>query len=159
MTISKDSVVTMTYVLTNDQGEVLDEASDEPFPYLHGHDNIVPGLERELEGLAVGATKSVSVAPADGYGEYDPKLKFLVPVSQMGADVPPVDMMVSLRDGGGHQMVAKIVAVDSKNVTLDANHPLAGQTLNFQVTITGIRAASADELNHGHVHGPGCHHH
>lgn len=159
MTISKDSVVTMSYVLTNSEGDVLDESGDAPFVYLQGHQNIVPGLEKELEGLAAGASKSVSVSPADGYGEYDPQLKFDVPKDKLGADAPPVDAVVQLMDGSGHRMLAKVVAVGAENVTLDANHPLAGQTLNFQVTITEVRAAEPDEIAHGHVHGPGCHHH
>lgn len=159
MKISKDTVVSMTYVLTNDKGEVLDESGDAPFFYLHGHENIVPGLERALEGLASGTSKSASIPPADGYGEYDPKLKFEVPKSKMGEDVPPLDAMVQLQDGSGHRMLARVIKTDDANVTLDANHPLAGETLNFQVTINEVRAALPDELAHGHVHGPGCHHH
>lgn len=159
MIVSKDTVVTMSYVLTNTQGEVLDESGDAPFPYLHGHENIVPGLERALEGLSVGASKSVSVSPADGYGEYDPELKFEMPTSKMGDQVPPLDAMVQLRDSSGHRMLARVVQADGETITLDANHPLAGETLNFQVTITEIRAASPDEIAHGHAHGPGGHHH
>jgi FKBP-type peptidyl-prolyl cis-trans isomerase SlyD len=159
MTICKDTVVSMTYVLTNDKGEILDQSGDEPFPYLHGHENIVPGLERALEGLAVGASKAVSVLPVDGYGAYDPQLKFQVPADKMGPEAPPLDAMVQLRDSSGHRMLARVVAADGVMVTLDANHPLAGETLNFQVTITEVRAALPEELAHGHVHGPGCHHH
>jgi FKBP-type peptidyl-prolyl cis-trans isomerase SlyD len=159
MTISKDTVVAMTYVLTNAKGEIVDESGDAPFHYLQGHENIVPGLERALEGLAVGASKSVAVSPADGYGEYDPKLKFEVPRSKMGNEELPVDAMVQLQDGAGHHMLARVVESDAVRVVLDANHPLAGETLNFQVTIIEVRAALPDELAHGHVHGPGCHHH
>ncbi len=159
MIISKDTVVTMTYVLTNDKGEVLDESGDDAFPYLHGHQNIVPGLERALEGLEAGASKDVSVSPADGYGEYDPSLKFAVPKAQMGNDVPPLEAMVQLRDQEGHRLIARVVDVAGDSVTLDANHPLAGETLNFKVTITEVRAAQPEEISHGHVHGPGGHHH
>lgn len=159
MIISKDTVVSMTYVLTNDKGEILDESGDAAFPYLHGHQNIVPGLERELEGLGAGASKDVSVTPADGYGEYDPSLKFAVPKAQMGGDTPPLEAMVQLRDAEGHRIVARVVDIEGDSVTLDANHPLAGETLNFKVTITEVRAAQPEELSHGHVHGPGGHHH
>lgn len=159
MVVSKDAVVTMSYVLTNTRGEVLDASGDEPFHYLHGHENIVPGLERALEGLAVGASKEADVLPEDGYGDYDPQLKFDLPSAQLGKEMPPVDAMVSLRDSSGQRMIARVVKVTAESVTLDANHPLAGETLRFAVTITGVRAASADELAHGHVHGPGCHHH
>lgn len=159
MTIGKNSVVSMTYVLTNSRGEILDESGETPFVYLQGHENIVPGLERELEGLQAGTSKSVSVSPEDGYGIYDPELKFAVPKDKLGAEAPPVDAVVALQDGSGHRMMAKVVEVDAENVTLDANHPLAGQTLNFEVTICEVRAAEADEIAHGHVHGPGCHHH
>lgn len=159
MTIGKDTVVMMKYTLTNDKGEVLDESGDEPFPYLHGHENIVPGLEKALEGLKVGDSKSVSVSPAEGYGEVDPELRFQVPADKMGPEAPPLDAMVQLRDPSGHRMLARVVAVDAENVTLDANHPLAGETLNFQVTIADVRAALPDEIAHGHAHGPGGHHH
>lgn len=158
MTVSKDIVVSMTYVLKNSKGEVLDESGDSPLVYLQGHQNIVPGLEKALEGLSVGASKNVSVAPAEGYGDYDPQMKFDVPTAKMGNDIPPVDAMVQLQDGTGHRMLARVVKSDAQTVTLDANHPLAGETLNFQVTITELRAALADEIAHGHVHGAGCHH-
>jgi FKBP-type peptidyl-prolyl cis-trans isomerase SlyD len=158
MTIAKDTVVSITYVLTNNKGEVLDESGEAPLVYLHGHENIVPGLENALEGLSVGAAKSVSVAPAEGYGEYDPQMKFDIPTR--GQDpLPPVGAMVELQGSGGHRFVARVVAADKDKMTLDANHPLAGETLNFDVKITDLRSALPDEIAHGHVHGAGCHHH
>lgn len=159
MPITNDTVVSMTYILKNDKGEILDQSGDSPLVYLHGHQNIVPGLERALEGLETGASKAVSVAPVDGYGEYEPKMKLQIPREKMGDDLPPIDTMIRLQDGSGQTVIAKVCAIDDKTVTLDANHPLAGQTLNFEVTITDTRPALPDELAHGHVHSEGCHHH
>ena len=159
MTVDKDIVVSMSYVLTNAKGEVMDESGDTPMEYLHGHENIVPGLERALQGLEVGAAKDVSVAPADGYGEYDPTLKFEVPASKVGGQTPPVDAVLQFANQSGHRFMARVVKVEGDTITLDANHPLAGETLNFKVSITSLRAAVADEISHGHVHGEGCGHH
>lgn len=158
MTIAKDMVVSFTYVLKNSKGDILDESGDSPMEYLHGHENIVPGLEKALEGLQVGAAKNVSVSPAEGYGEYESELKFVVPREKLGEDIP-MDAMVQLRNSDGSRIMARVVAADAETVTLDANHPLAGETLNFDVTITEMRAALPDEIAHGHVHGAGCGHH
>jgi FKBP-type peptidyl-prolyl cis-trans isomerase SlyD len=159
MTISKDTVVSMNYVLKNDEGKVLDQSGDDPLVYLHGHKNIVPGLEKALDGLAVGAKTQASISPSEGYGEYDPKLKFAVPAAQMGDGIPPVDSLVQLTSRAGQTFVARVMGADDDKVMLDANHPLAGENLNFEVTITDIREAQPEELEHGHVHGPGGHHH
>lgn len=159
MTITKDTVVSMTYVLKNNDGEVIDQSGDTPLVYLHGHMNIVPGLEKALEGLAVGASANASVAPKEGYGEFDPNLKFSLDKSKLGDNVPPVDSLVQMKNGEGQTFVARVVEADDKSVTFDANHPLAGETLNFEVTITDVRAAQPEEIAHGHVHGPGGHHH
>jgi FKBP-type peptidyl-prolyl cis-trans isomerase SlyD len=160
MTITNDTVVSMNYVLKNDQGEVLDKSGDAPLVYLHGHKNIVPGLEKALDGLAVGATTEASIPPSEGYGELNPKLKFAVPAKQMGGDeVPPVGSLVQLKSQAGQTFVARVMGANAEKVMLDANHPLAGENLNFQVTITDIRQAEPEEIAHGHVHGPGGHHH
>jgi FKBP-type peptidyl-prolyl cis-trans isomerase SlyD len=159
MTITKDTVVSMNYVLKNEEGKILDESGDDPLVYLHGHKNIVPGLEKALDGLAVGAKTAASIPPSEGYGEYNPKLKFAVPAKQMGGDIPPVDSLVQLTNQSGQQFVARVMEADAEKVLLDANHPLAGEHLNFEVTITDIREAQPEELAHGHAHGPGGHHH
>lgn len=159
MTVDKDIVVSMSYVLKNDKGEVVDESGENPMEYLHGHENIVPGLEKALTGLEIGAAKNVSVSPAEGYGEYDPALKFDIPTSKIGGQAPPLDAVLQFADPSGHRFLARVVKVEGETVSLDANHPLAGQTLNFQVTITSLRAAQPDEIAHGHVHGAGCGHH
>ena len=158
MTISKDQVVSMNYVLKNDKGEIMDQSKENPLTYLHGHRNIVPGLEKELGGLKVGEKKSVKVSPAEGYGEHDPKLRFPLPLDRLGDDVPPIGALLELESNTGQSFVGRVVEAREKELILDANHPLAGETLHFEIEITSIRQAEANELEHGHVHGPGCSH-
>ncbi len=159
MTITKDSVVSITYVVKDSKGDTLDESSDEPMVYLHGYGNIVPGLEQALEGLSVGATAEVTVPPALGYGEYDPKRKFEMPTEGLGNSLPPIGATVELENEDGVSFSAQVVARNPESLSLDANHPLAGETLHFQVTVTDLRVGLPEELAHGHVHGPGGHHH
>jgi len=159
MTITKDKVVSMTYTLTDDEGKVIDQSGDSPLVYLHGHKNIVPGLEKALDGLAVGANATAKVPPSEGYGEYDPKLKFAVDRNKLGDQIPPEGSLVQLTGGSGQEFVARVIEVTDAHVGFDANHPLAGQNLNFNVTIKEVRAANAEEIAHGHVHGPGGHQH
>ena len=159
MTITKDTVVSMTYILKNNAGEVIDQSGNDPLVYLHGHQNIVPGLEKALDGLAAGATTEASIPLSEGYGEYDPKLKFAVPADRMGGEVPPVNTLLQLKNQAGQTFVARVTETNGDKVTLDANHPLAGEHLNFAVTITDVRQAQPEEIAHGHVHGPGGHHH
>lgn len=158
-TITKDKVVSMNYTLKDDAGKVLDSSQGEPLQYLQGHQNIIPGLERALDGLNVGAKKQVTVKADDGYGQYNPSLKFAVPADSFGGQPPQEGMMVQLSSPEGQPFVAKIVEVSPENVVLDANHPLAGQDLHFDVEITEVRDATQEELAHGHPHGPGGHHH
>ncbi|MCA9794883.1 MAG: peptidylprolyl isomerase, partial [Candidatus Eremiobacteraeota bacterium] len=100
-----------------------------------------------------------SVSPGDGYGEYDPQLKFSIPRQNLGSEIPAVGTMVGLETPDGHRMMASIAEIGGDHVVLDANHPLAGQNLHFEVNVVSIRAAQPEELAHGHVHGPGGHHH
>ncbi|HEC22021.1 MAG TPA: peptidylprolyl isomerase [Chloroflexi bacterium] len=159
--IEKDTVVTLQYALKLEDGTLVEESSpDNPLVYLHGHGNLIPGLERQLEGLTVGAQKTFVVEPADAYGEYDPE-----DVDRVNrTDLPPgleveVGKMLSVRDESGNQYIARISAVDEKTITLDFNHPMAGKRLVFDITVTGLRAATEEELAHGHAHEPGGHHH
>lgn len=156
MPIADNDVVTFHYTLKGDTDEVIDSsAGGEPLAYLHGHGNIVPGLERELTGKSVGDRLQVRVPAAQGYGEYDRALVQKVPRRALkGID----NLRVGLRLQAGHQAVTvKHIAGDM--ITLDGNHPLAGQDLNFDVEITAVRPATEEELAHGHVHGDGGHHH
>jgi FKBP-type peptidyl-prolyl cis-trans isomerase SlyD len=157
--ITKDKVVSFQYTLKDNEGNVLDASQDKPLSYLHGHQNIIPGLENELSGLDVGAKKQVTVAPEQGYGEYRDELKMALPLAQFGARKPEVGMMVQLGTPNGDTMMATIVGIANNQAYLDGNHPLAGQTLHFDVEIVDIRDASSEEISHGHPHGPGGHHH
>lgn len=160
MQISKDSVVSIAYTLTNDEGQVIDtSAGGEPLVYLHGAQNIVPGLENALTGKQVGEKLTVNVAAADGYGEYNADAVQVVP-KHMFAGVENIEagMQFHAQTDYGMQVVT-VAAVEGDEVTVDGNHPLAGQNLNFDIEIMDIRAASAEELEHGHVHGAGGHQH
>lgn len=159
--IKEGSVVSMTYRLTNTAGEELDSAEKaSPFSYLHGHGQIVPGLERELEGLAVGTSKKVVVSPVDGYGEFEPELQTVARRDQFPADQPlEVGMRFAADVGQEQPVVFMVMSVEGNDVTLDGNHPLAGETLHFDVEILEVRDATEEELAHGHAHGPDGHHH
>ena len=160
MQIVKDKVVTINYTLRNDSKEILDSAQDGDFAYLHGAENIIAGLEQALEGKSVDDELSVSIEPADGYGERNPDMTQVVPKEMFGADGDiEVGQQFHAASPEGQEIVVTVVAVDDENITVDGNHPLAGVTLHFEVKIIEIRDASAEELEHGHVHGPGGHNH
>ncbi len=162
-TIAPDHVISLEYELTDDEGTTLDSnKGGEPLSYLHGHGQIVPGLERALTGKAVGDQAKVTVPPEEGYGPRDEDR--LVTVGRNRFDFEPEAGQVleaSLPEGGSVPFV--VVSVNQENVVLDGNHPLAGKTLHFDVKVLGVRPATATELEHGHVHedgdGHGHHHH
>ncbi|HVF15333.1 MAG TPA: peptidylprolyl isomerase [Steroidobacteraceae bacterium] len=160
MQIAKDAVVTIHYTLKNDAGETLDSsAGGDPLAYLQGNGNLIPGLESALEGKQAGDKLSVKVSPSDGYGEYDKSLVQQVPRrSFKGVGNVQVGMQFQVQSDGGPRAVT-VTKVVGDMVTVDGNHPLAGQNLNFDVEITEVRTATDEELSHGHVHGPGGHHH
>ncbi len=160
MEITADRVVLIHYTLKDDQGEVLDSsAGGEPLAYIQGHGNLVPGLEKALEGKADGATLAVSVAPADGYGIRNEALIQRVPKRALqGAGEIKKGLQFQARTEDGMR-VFTVTAVIGDMVTLDGNHPLADQTLHFDVEVVQVREATAEELEHGHVHGVGGHHH
>ena len=160
MAIGQDSVVTLHYTLKGDDGKVIDQSSpDEPLAYLHGHGNIVPGLERELTGRNTGDKLTVKVVPAEGYGEYEQALVQQVPRrSLQGIQHLKVGMQLQAQTPQGVRIFT-VKRLVSDMVTLDGNHELAGQTLHFDVEIADVRAATEEELSHGHVHGAGGHHH
>ncbi|SFF23790.1 FKBP-type peptidyl prolyl cis-trans isomerase /Apo-metallochaperone SlyD [Fontimonas thermophila] len=160
MEIAPQRVVYIHYTLTNDAGEVLDSSQGgEPLAYLHGYGNIIPGLENALTGKQPGDKLQVRVAPADGYGERDEQLVQQVPrrAFQGITDIRPGMTFQAQSSRGPMRVVVTRVAGDM--VTVDGNHPLAGEHLNFAVEVTDVRAATDEELSHGHVHGPGGHHH
>jgi len=159
VSIQKDSVVTFNYTLKDDAGEVIDSsAPGEPLAYLHGHGNLVPGLERELEGKNGGDKLTVKVNPADGYGERSAELVQKVPRRSLkGINKITVGMRLHAQTQQGPRAVT-VTAVTGDMVTIDGNHPLAGQNLNFDIELVEVRDATEEELAHGHVHGPGGHH-
>ncbi len=160
MQIADRCVVSFHYTLTNPAGEVLDSSrGGEPLTYLHGAGNIVPGLEQALTGRSAGDTLNVQVAPEDGYGERHDALMQQVPrAAFQGVDTLEPGMQFQAQGPQGAMSVV-IASIDGDVVTVDANHPLAGVTLQFDVEITDVREASVEEVLHGHVHGPGGHHH
>lgn len=160
MQIADRCVASFHYTLTNDQGEVLDRSeADQPLHYLHGHGNLIPGLERALLGKQAGDRLNVTVAPADAYGERRPELVQRVPrAAFQGIDVIEPGMSFSAQSNQGPMRVV-VTAVEADSITVDGNHPLAGETLHFAVEIVTVRAATDEELDHGHVHGPGGHQH
>jgi len=153
MKISKDKVVTFHYALVSAEGEVLDGSRGaEPLPYLHGHNNIVPGLERAMDGHVVGDKFKVRVSPSEGYGLRDEdKVSLVERASFADFAVLEIGMMYQMEDEKGDTQLVSITQIDDNDVTVDANHPFAGLELNFDVEIMDIRDATEDELSAGRI--------
>jgi len=160
MQVQNDHVVSIDYTLKNDDGEVMDSSeSTGPLAYLHGHHNIIPGLEKALDDKSVGDTFTVSIEPAEAYGERDEGAIQTVPRSMFqGVDEIEPGMRFQAQTQGGVTVVT-VKEVNGDEITLDANHELAGETLHFDVEVKDVRAASDEEKEHGHVHGPDGHEH
>ncbi len=159
MQVARHTVVSIEYTLTNDAGEVLDASrAGDPLSYIHGTGQIVPGLERALEGRGVGERVHVRLEPVDAYGDHEASRLTTAALSQFGGERPEVGMQVQAEAPDGDEVLT-VAAVDGDVVTLDANHPLAGVPLTFDVTVAGVRAATPQELTHGHAHGHGGHDH
>ncbi|SUD89855.1 FKBP-type peptidyl-prolyl cis-trans isomerase [Psychrobacter phenylpyruvicus] len=154
-TIAKDTAVRFNYILKDESGNVIDQSQGEPLAYLHGHNNIIPGLEKELEGKSAGDSLTAVIEPADAYGEYQEQAVQQVPRANFqGVDNIQPGMQFQ-SEAEGQVMLVTVTEVNDDTVTVDANHPLAGKKLSFDVEIIEVRAATEDELNHGHVHGVG----
>ena len=160
MHVANETVVSIHYTLTNDKGEILDSSKgSHPLSYLHGAGNIIPGLEDALTNRQSGDRLNVTIDAADGYGERDPEQIQRVPRSAFQG-VDQIEPGMQFTAEGPHGVVAvTVVEVDADTVTIDGNHPLAGERLHFDVEVVDVRAASAEELQHGHAHGAGGHHH
>jgi FKBP-type peptidyl-prolyl cis-trans isomerase SlyD len=160
-TIKDGKVVTLHYTLRDDKSEIIESsAGGEPMLYLHGAQNIVPGLERQLLGKKVGDTLEAVVPASEGYGEYDPGNDQTVPKSAFPANVELAPgMSFQTRSRQGQTIPVWVRSVKGDQVEVTANHPMAGQRLNFKVEVVDVRRATAEEKKHGHVHGPGGHHH
>ena len=156
MTIQKNSVVTINYMLKDDSGGLIESSEgQEPLTYLHGQGNIIPGLETSLEGRSAGESINISIQPEDAYGVWEESKILNIPKGQFsGVDDVKTGMQFSVHSNEGEQIVT-VTKVEGETVTVDANHPLAGKTLDFDVTVVGIRDATKDELDHGHAHGAG----
>ncbi len=155
-TVADFKAVEIHYTLTNNAGEVVDSSIDlEPLPYIHGTESLVPGLEKELAGKAVGDKIVVSVSPAEGYGEVNPEMTQAIPreLFEFDGDIE-IGMRFEAEAENGVELVT-VIGLDDNTITIDANHPLAGETLNFDVEIISIREATAEELEHGHIHTEG----
>jgi FKBP-type peptidyl-prolyl cis-trans isomerase SlyD len=160
MQIEQNKVVTLNYTLKDNDGNVIDQSSDGSFAYLHGANNIIPGLENALTGKSAGDKMDVAVTPAEGYGERDAEKTQTVPRNMFPEDAEiETGMQFHAQGPGGETLVVTVVKLEDDTVTVDGNHPLAGVALNFDVEVIDVRDASEEELQHGHVHGPGGHEH
>ncbi len=159
MKAARGKVVSLHYTLTDDLGVRLDSSRErEPFAYLHGYGNIIAGLEAALEGHEAGFSSAIHLAPAEGYGEYDPEAVFEAPRAQFP---PGEDIRVGMRvqgEGARGVLNCTVIDVNDQAVVLDANHPMAGKNLHFAVEVLTVRDATAQELAHGHVHTHGHDH-
>jgi len=150
----------MHYTLKNDSGNVIDSSKEkEPMPFIQGFGNIILGLESALEGMKTGDSCEVSVKPEDAYGVHHPEAIQDIPMKDLqGIDSLMVGMELQSQDEQGNPFIVRVKTINKETVTVDANHPLAGETLHFSVSIESIREASKDELAHGHVHSSSCSH-
>jgi FKBP-type peptidyl-prolyl cis-trans isomerase SlyD len=160
MQIAKNTVVTMHYVLTNDDGIELDSSvGGDPLVFLHGHGSLIEGLEKSLVGKSKTDKFKVRVGAEEAYGKHDEALKVKVPKTSFDdASQVIVGAQFQAETADGPTMVT-IIGIEGDSVLIDGNHPLAGVDLNFDVTIVDVRAATTEEVKHGHVHGEGGHHH
>ncbi len=160
MQIESNSVVTLHYTLKDNDGNVIDQSDDGSFLYMHGAMNIIPGLENALAGKSAGDEISVKVAPEEGYGVKDDARIQEVPKEMFdSADEIKVGVQFHAQGPDGSAVVVTVVEVKDEAVVIDGNHALAGMDLNFEVNIVDVREASAEEIEHGHVHGPHGHQH
>ena len=161
MLIAANTAVSIDYTLTNDAGEVIDSyAGGAPLVYLQGAGNIIVGLEKALVGKQAGDELTVAVEPEEAYGEYSAELVSTLSRSMFeGVDELEVGMQFHASAPDGSMQIVTIRDLDGDDVTVDGNHPLAGQRLNFQIKVVAVRAASEEEIAHGHIHGEGGHHH
>lgn len=165
MQIAANSVVAFHYTVATAEGEHVDKSEQgQPLVYLHGHGQIVPGLEAAMLGKQAGEKFTALIKPEDAYGVAEDGLDLQVPLEVFPAGVRPqikpgFQFKAEHPTQPGRDVVFTVHQVDQANAFVSGNHPLAGKSLNFQVEIADVRAATADELSHGHAHGPGGHHH
>ena len=148
------------YTLKNDDGEILDSSEGKaPLVYLHGANNLIPGLEAELAGKSTGAAFNASIPPAQAYGEFNEDFIQVISKSMFeGVESIEVGMSFVAQGEGGAQRQVRVTEVNGEDITIDANHPLAGQTLHFEVEVVDVREGTPQEIEHGHVHAGGADH-
>ncbi len=159
MQVANKLAVSIHYTLTDSAGEQLDSSiGSQPLMYLHGQGNIIPGLEQALAGKKAGDKLNVTIPAAEAYGEYYDDMVQTISRSMFeGIDTIELGMMFEADVSHGPGVVT-VTKIEGDDITIDGNHPLAGEDLTFDVEIIEVRPATADELAHGHVHGEGCHH-
>ena len=151
-------VLSFNYTLKDNQGQVLDASTEGPMAFLEGSGQIIPALEEQIKSMTAGEKKTVKLVAKDAYGEHEPKMQMKVPKAELSH--------LALEIGGFLQLqlqdqvkVVRVAEMNDQEVTLDGNHPLAGVDLEFDIEMVEARAATPEELTHGHAHGPGGHHH
>lgn len=155
MNISADKVITINYVLKDKEGELIDKSDDATFAYLHGHSNIIPGLENALEDKSKGDSFSLVLEPKDAYGEYNPEITQVIPRSSFGDAELEIGMQFHAESDNGHPVLITISEINGDDITIDGNPPLAGVTLHYDVEVMDVREATEEELSHGHIHAEG----
>jgi len=157
--IAKNCVVTLNYSVRDPDGNIIDDGQ-QPLIYLHGgYDGIFPLLEEALHGKSVGAQIEVKLQPEDAFGDYDEELVLVEEVSQFPENIEVGMSFERVTDDGEEEIIYRITDIAEGKVVVDGNHPLAGVALVFDVTVADVRAATTEEISHGHVHGPGGQHH
>lgn len=158
MVVEKNRIVSIQYNAKDEQGNVVDSNMDfEPLEYLHGHNNILQGLETELTGLKIEEEKTVVLNADQAYGEFNPELVIEVSREQFPEGAANLQLGTMVQSSDGLELI--VTDMDGEKIILDGNHPLAGKTLHFSVTIKSVREATEEELAHGHVHNAHTHHH
>ena len=159
MQITNNTAVSIHYTLTTDAGEEIDSTiGGEPLVYLHGRGNIITGLEKALDNKTVGEKLNVRIEPAEAYGEFsEDKIQVVSREMFDGIDNIEVGMQFHAAVNSGSDIIT-VTKIEGDNITIDGNHPLAGQALTFVIDVVGVRLATKEEISHGHIHGAGCHH-
>lgn len=153
MKISQDTAVTVKFTMSDSEGNLIDSTNDKPLTYLHGSANIMPGLEDALEGLSAGKKFDLTLTPEEGFGKKDDKLVFTVNKNDFDKDAElEVDMQFQTMDEDENTVIATIIEINGDDVLVDENHPLAGISLVFKGEVLGVRAATEEEIGHGHIH-------
>ena len=159
MQITNNTAVSIHYTLTTDTGEEIDSTiGGEPLVYLHGRGNIITGLEKALDNKTVGEKFNVRIEPTEAYGEFsEDKIQVVSREMFDGIDNIEVGMQFHAAVNSGSDIIT-VTKIEGDNITIDGNHPLAGQALTFVIDVVGVRLATKEEISHGHIHGAGCHH-